>query len=80
MKINKIEDKIQLEQFNDVELQGCYTDCTEYFQKAKGDWLLLKRGGCTPDGSESVAEIREIKNAFGFYCYKKKTPKTCIYF
>ena len=80
MKINKIEDKIQLEQFNDVELQGCYTDCVEYFQKTKGDWNILKNAGYPTNGKESIAQIREIKNIFGFYCYRKNTPKTCIYF
>ena len=80
MKINKIEDKIQLEQFNDVELQSCWDDCTEYKLKTKGDWLILKRAGWPTDGKESIAEIREIKSIFGFYCYKTKTPKSCIYF
>lgn len=80
MKVNKINEKVELGNLNDVTLQGCYDDCTEYFQKTKANYnAIVTATGLKPNGNESPAEIREIKELADYYCYKKKTAKTCIY-
>lgn len=79
MKIKKIEDRIEPKGQFDVELQDCLHDCTEYFLKTKQDYEKIAGQGYTADGSASLEEIREIKEIFGFYCYKKPTVKTSIY-
>lgn len=79
MTIKKIENKVNLESKNEVELQGCYNDCTEYKQKTKATYRLITSQGFKADGKQTVSEIREILSIFGSYCYKTKTCKTCIY-
>lgn len=79
MKIEKINEQLPLEEQFDVELEGCQNDCKEYFAKGSADYEFLKRNGAKVDGTASVAEIRQIKEVFGFYCYRMLTPKTSIY-
>lgn len=79
MKIEKIKDKINIEEQCEVELQGCADDCKEYYLKTKGDYETLAKAGCKVDGTASPQEIREIKDTFGYYCYRLLTPKTSIY-
>lgn len=79
MKIKKIENMLDIEEQFDVELQACHNDCKEYFNKTRAGYSFLKRAGCKVDGNATVAEIREILNVFGFYCYRLLTPKTSIY-
>lgn len=76
MKVKKINDKLELENQIDIELQGCHDDCTEYFNKSSGNYLFLARAGFKVDGTAKVSEIQKIYKLFGFYCYRMKTPKT----
>jgi len=80
MKIKKIENMLDIEEQFDVELQGCLNDCTEYFCKTSGNYLLLKKAGFRVDGNISNADRRKALELFGFYCYKEMTPKTSIFF
>lgn len=77
MKVNKIVNKLKLEDQFEIEPQGCLDDCVEYFQKFKGDWEVITRTGeFKANGKESISEIRKIKSIYGVYCYRKKTAKT----
>lgn len=79
MKIKKIVDKLVLLKDEGVELQGCLSDCAQYKMKTKNDYNRIKKQGYKADGSENSREIKEIKEAFGVYCYKSMSAKTCIF-
>lgn len=77
MKINKIKDQLEVKE--EVELQSCWDDCTEYLSKTKYYYNLARSLGFKCDGTESLSVIRDCINAVGYYCVKRKTPKTNIY-
>lgn len=79
MKISKISKKLPCEVESKVELQGCYDDCTVYLQKTIKIYKSLRAAGYKADGSEDSLQRKEILSVFDYYCYKAKTPKTCIY-
>ncbi|MBD5555120.1 MAG: hypothetical protein HDQ95_07215 [Roseburia sp.] len=76
MKIKKIQKKLNLQNSNNVKLQGCYDDCTEYFQNTADDYNRIHAAGYPADGKDSAAVIAEIYKIFGVYCYKTQTVKT----
>ncbi len=78
MKITKINEKIELRNNADVELQACWNDCISYKGKSQADYNWLKRNGFKVDGA-TTAQIREIKSVVGFYCWKSATAHHCIY-
>ncbi|MBR5513160.1 MAG: hypothetical protein IKV85_04140 [Ruminococcus sp.] len=78
MKIEKIENGF-VNEF-EGEAQSCWDDCTEYRGKTSGINSLIRRAGYKGDASRSdLNHLAEIKDVFGYYCYREKTPKTCIY-
>ena len=79
MKIKKIKDMIDIENQFDVELQGCLNDCKEYYSKTQSDYEYLASHGCKVDGTATVEEIRDIKDQYGFYCYRLLTAKNSSY-
>jgi len=79
MKVTKINEKVELKNNAEVELQACYNDCVAYVNKTQGDYEFLKRSGCKVDGTATSSEIRDILAVFGCYCYKQLSPKTFIY-
>ena len=79
MKISKISKKVPCEVESKVELQGCLNDCAEYKLKTASIYKLIKAAGYKADGSETTPQIKEILSVFGCYCYKAKTPKTCMF-
>lgn len=66
MKISKIENKINIEDQFDVELQATYYCNTEW-----GYWYIYGRSGikCRA-GEQTTAEIRAIKKEYGIYCFR----------
>lgn len=79
MNIKKIQKKVKLQNQNKVELQACYSDCTEYKLNTSAIYDLIRAAGYKADGTESSEQIREIMGIFGAYCYKAITPKTSVY-
>lgn len=78
MKVKKINEKLELENSNDVVLQGCHNDCAEYFNKTYADYLFLKRNGIKVDKYSYQANV-DAATLLGKYCYKDMTPKTCAF-
>ena len=75
MKIKKIQKKLNLQNTNNVKLQGCYDDCTEYLQNTVQIYNLIHAAGYPADGSDGAAARAEIFKLFGAYCYKTQTVK-----
>ena len=42
MKIKKIQKKLNLQNSNNVKLQGCYDDCTEYLQNTVQIYNMIR--------------------------------------
>lgn len=78
MEIKKINDKVDLSEQSDAELRGCLNDCAEYKADTKAIYELIHSQGYAADGSETIEEIKEIKEIFGSYCYKMMTRKNSI--
>lgn len=79
MKVTKINEKVELRNNADVELQGCSNDCTEYKNKGYGDYLHLKGLGINVESSFTTADVRQALSIYGSFCYRFISPKTCIY-
>lgn len=79
MKIEKINDRVDIPESSDAELRGCQNDCVEYKFDTKAIYNLIREAGYPADGSETVEQIRDIKEVFGAYCYKSVTAKKNIY-
>ena len=79
MKIKKIQKKLNLQNSNNVKLQGCYDDCTEILQNTATDYSAIHAAGYPADGSEGAAVRAEIFKIFGVYCYKAQTSKYSLY-
>lgn len=77
MKINKITEQLKIGE--EVELQGCENDCTEYFNKTRDIAELERRGGFNIDNKLTTKDRVECVRLFGYYCYRRKTPKTCMF-
>lgn len=54
MKITKINEKIELRNNADVELQACWNDCISYKGKSQADYNWLKRNGFKVDGATTA--------------------------
>ncbi len=76
MKIKRITDQLVIRE--EVELQGCHNDCTEYFNKTRDIAELERRAGFDISNNISYKDKVECARRFGYYCYKSKTPKTCM--
>ena len=82
MKINKINEMIELDKQFDVELEGCLDDCTEYFCKGSFEVLKEQSQGLAGDGSDLRNQTNEFKTwvaSAHYYCYTAGTAKTTIW-
>ncbi|MCM1234924.1 MAG: hypothetical protein NC489_32900 [Ruminococcus flavefaciens] len=80
MEIKKINDRIEPEEQFDKEPKSCLHDCVVYYSKTKDDYDHIVSQGFKADGTQTEAEIREIKKIFGFYCFRKEVAKTTSIF
>ncbi len=79
MEIKRNNDKVDLSEQSDAELKGCLNDCKEYKAETKAIYEMIHKQGYAADGSETVEEIKEIKEVFGAYCYRMLTQKDSIW-
>lgn len=70
---------VDLSEQTDAEARACGTDCVEYKAESKAIYDLIRQQGYAADGSETIEQIKEIREIFGAYCYRMLTPKTNIY-
>lgn len=76
MKIEKITDAF-VNEF-DAQAQSCYDDCNEYRGSARANIEEQIKGGREYWGFD-IDEYKDITANGDLYCYRDKTPKTCIY-
>ena len=79
MKINKINDMIELDDQFDVELEGCMNDCKVYSLKGGYEVSVEQSQGLKGDGTDSSTDYEAFKTfvqTFGYYCYYHYTAKT----
>ena len=77
MKIEKINDAF-VNEF-DAQAQGCSDDCNEYRGSAKADIKWQIDNDVRSHWGFDYDECKDLKEAGFTYCYRDKTPKTCIY-
>lgn len=82
MKVKKLVNKIDLDDQFDVELQGCYDDCTDYYGKTSFEVNLLEGQGFNatePSTSDTQRGLQAARDLGISWCYRLYSSKTATY-